>query len=134
MDKYKLGNLTKKHLLEAFDNKDIHKHKFSFSLLNSLCKKYKVQECLINYYDLYGEDYCCWQENLISLGNNLNKENTNQYIYKELKHYFNKYVSNIGQRKIFMTESEKFIVYIIPLRDVELIDIIISFDKTISPQ
>lgn len=139
MNRYKLGNITKKYLLKTFKNSEISKKKFSFTLLNNLFNAYECSEYLINYYDTWEEDRCNWQdvESSWLSYENPDSKTLNKRIYKDVKqqfyYYDNKHIRhkiNMYKRNLFIGENNKYLVVIIPLRDIKNIDIVISFNKS----
>lgn len=134
MNTYKLGNIIKKYLLTRFNNSQISKKHFSFKLLNKLCNTYPIVEFIQDYYCCYGEDICCWQDENICWYGKISQKQINQKVYKTIKRYANSLKNtnkfNIYKRKVFLCETDTYIWYCIPLRDVTKEDLFIVFDKT----
>lgn len=135
MNKYKLGNIIKKGLLERFDNSEICKKKFSFAYLNNLCNTYPIAEFVFEHYCCRGEDTCCWQdeERCWMSGPNTTARSINRRIYKALKKTLKKDSNfDICKRNVFIGEDDIGIFFCIPLRDICKEDIVLVFDKTCS--
>lgn len=135
MNKYKLGNIIKKRLLESFNNNEIHKMKFSFSYLNKLCATYPIAEFMFDHYCCCSEDVCCWQDEERCWMTNpyTTAENINRRIYKSIKKILTHNSKfDICKRNVFVAEDNKCVVFSIPLRDICKEDIVIVFDKTCS--
>lgn len=135
MNKYKLGNIIKKNLLNSFKNSEIRKMKFSFAYLNELCNTYPIAEFVFDHYCCRGEDDCCWQdeERCWMSGPNTTARSINRRIYKALKKTL-KHDSkfDICKRNVFVAEDDNCVVFSIPLRDICKEDIVVVFDKTCS--
>lgn len=132
MNTYKLNNIIKKDLLKKFENSQISKKRFSFKLLNTLCKTYPITEFIEEHFCCYGEDKCCWYDENTCWYNETDPKDINLKVYrtlkKSLKSNTNKF--DICKRNIFIGEDDKVIFYCIPLRDMWKKDIWIIFDKT----
>ena len=133
MNKYKLNNIIKKDLLKTFKNTEITKKKFSFALLNSLCKNYEITEYVIEHYCCYGEDENCWVDEEVgwlSCGKYKNdKEGLNRCVYRQIKKFLKNDIKDLSSRKIFIGENNYNIFYVIPLRDRLKQDITLVFAK-----
>ena len=131
MNKYKLGNIIRKDMLDGFNKNEVSKHRFSFGYLNKLCKKYKISEYTIHNYCCYGEDICCWvdAEHTWMSNEYLSDKELNERIYKNVKHIIKSLNVNIFKRKIFVSENDKYIIYCFPMRDISREDIYLVFEK-----
>lgn len=137
MNKYKLGNLSKKSLLKNFKNSEIKKCRFSFSYLNKLCESYPIIEYVTDSYCCRGEDFCCWQDEdcgwLRAANKHLSTYEINRLIYSSFKKSFNKKATrkevDLSKRNVFIGEDENCVVFSIPLRDIYREDLCFVFHK-----
>lgn len=137
MNTYKLNTTIKRDLIKRYKDRkekvDIKTQKFSYSFLNNLCKKYEIWEFCIFHYCCYGEDRNCWIDEdscwIRSAHPNKDFKYINRIIYNSIKHLDKYNKVNLCKRTVFVCETDKYIEFCLPFRDIDKSDYYIIFKK-----
>lgn len=122
--------------MEGYYPKKVEKHKFSFTLIHSVFKRYELVEWATLHYCCYGEDTNCWvdvESDWLRGSRSSASYAENQRMYMYIKQYFNRvarnYNFNLFKRKMFVGEDEESLCICVPLRDKLKEDVYLTFNK-----
>ena len=113
--------------------------KISLRHLRSLFKQYVLDEISIKNYCCYGDEDCCWID--IEgpghgwLWTDHDQKDMPKILWQYLKGHMAGYMDKLYKRKAFLytrddlysNEKDKYLIYVIPMRDIARYDIYITF-------
>lgn len=113
--------------------------KISLRHLRSLFEQYQLDEIAIENYCCYGDERCCWIDvegpghGWLWVGHD--QKDMPKILWRYLKNHMAGYMDKLYKRKAFLytrddfysKEKDKYLIYVIPMRDIARYDIYITF-------
>lgn len=113
--------------------------KISLRHLRSLFEQYELDEIAIENYCCYGDERCCWIDvegpGHGWLWTSHDQKDMPKILWRYLKNHMAEYMDKLYKRKAFLytrddfysNEKDKYLIYVIPMRDIARYDIYITF-------
>ena len=105
--------------------------KISLSHLRSLFQETQIKEIAVENYCCFGDERCCWIDiegpSCGWLFANHKPSEMPQVLFKYVKGHMRQYMDILYKRKAFTYNTDGYLYYVIPMRDIARYDIYICF-------
>ncbi len=132
MDLYKLHNIARKNL-KLTPNDTLSRKKYSVGYLKELAEKYEMREFLELSYCCHGEDNNCWMEveglDYGWLWIDKDPETMPERLFNHALNILKSYRKHLYNRKMYVIESDDYVMIFVYLRDINSNDYVLTFGK-----